>query len=58
MAELEMTIRVLSILVVFLASVPGISTASDGRSNVRPVFEAIYQDGWTIFGRYEKAHKV
>ncbi|KAK5973178.1 Lectin protein type II [Trichostrongylus colubriformis] len=34
------------------------SFAFDGKSNVRPVFEAVYQDGWAILGKYEKVFKV
>ncbi|KAK5971729.1 Lectin protein type II [Trichostrongylus colubriformis] len=34
------------------------SSASDGRSNVRPVFEAVYREGWFIFREKKMAYKV
>ncbi|KAK5976694.1 C-type lectin domain-containing protein [Trichostrongylus colubriformis] len=32
--------------------------AFDEKSNVRPIFVAGHQDGWTILGKYVKAYKV
>ncbi|KAK5971730.1 C-type lectin domain-containing protein [Trichostrongylus colubriformis] len=59
-----MSIRVLLIAfsIVFVVSADNVagreSSAFDGKSNVRPVFVAVYKDGWAILGKYEKAYKV